>query len=100
MTITVTANDIHDARAKVGLRWQSGDITIKWRRGDDYGRIRKPGCIVTAESDEVPRKFDSAGEAVRYIAALLKEHDSVVRAEKKKYDKELRQISKRVAKQI
>lgn len=93
MSITITANDVHDAANKLDLRHAPCDIRISWRRSDemsDYGRIPMPGCIVDATSipgEEVKRSFKTYGDAVRYIAAMLKKHDVRVkefRAEEEK----------------
>lgn len=97
MSITATANDIHELRYKVGARAVEGNIVIRFR-GGDYGRIPQSGCIVDAtrvEGQEVPRKFETAGEAMRYIAGILKWHDAWVRKEKKRQEQERRQSAKK-----
>jgi hypothetical protein len=70
-------------------------IKIIWRRGEsyDYHTTHEQGCIVDATSvpgEEVKRCFKTAGEAVRYIAAMLKKHDAMVRETKAKRDQEAR----------
>lgn len=98
MTISLTASDIHDARMQLGQRTPSGAIVIRWRldpTDGSYGRLHATGCIVDATSihgEEVPRRFQSAAEAMRYVGALLKRHDTFVRDETKK-----RELAKRAA---
>ena len=100
MTITINANDIQDARDQLGAQEPASAIRIKWRRSDNYyvnDRNPKVGCIVDAvgqDSEEVQRKFDTAGAAIRYIAALLKKHDAWARESKRKHDQEVRKKAK------
>ena len=91
MTITVVANDIHDARQKLAMSGLNWPIKIRFRRDRSYEwrdtMADLPGCIVDATEitgEEVQMCFKTEREALRYIAKLLKRHADYVREANKK----------------
>ena len=100
MGITVNAETVGDAAHKLGLLNRRSGINIKWRKGSehfDYVPLQLVGCIVDAtdiQGEEVERCFQTSGEALRYIAGLLKKHDAYARDQAKKHRKKLREIAK------
>ncbi len=101
MTITVVADDLNQARHKLGLRHESSPISITWR-GDghnDFRPVHLTGCIVNAtrmgtEGGALPLEFETSKAALRHIAKLLAKHDAYVRSEKIERDKKARQQAK------
>jgi hypothetical protein len=78
--ITVTGESIREVRGQLGER----DYVLKVRLRDkklDYkniacGPTAQKGCIVEALNDEeVPLVFETAAEAVTFIAVLLRTYD-------------------------
>lgn len=97
MGITINAENLDDACDKLRLREQHYGIRIRWRKDNDlsdWGRaMLLPGCIVNAvglPGQEVEQSFTTAGEALRYLAKLLKMVDATARNEKAKRDQEAR----------
>ena len=100
--VTVTGNDIHDIRQKVGARANNGDISIRFRR-NDYGRNAVRGCIVDAVglgqvAHPVPMFFETPKHAVRYIAKLLNEQDAWVRGQIKEEQAKISKAKKEAKK--
>ncbi len=76
--ITVTAENLRDIQTQIGFI--DAPITIRWR-GVDWNDLRT-GCIVSFYGDEVPHPFDDRGQALAYIAEILKKHDQDIEEEK------------------
>ena len=67
------------------------NISISWR--DEYrdmGKKPLPGCVVTVVSERVPREFDNAAEAARYILRFLSLRDAIAANECSKQKKKRR----------
>jgi hypothetical protein len=101
MGITITAETLHDALAKLERGETHYGIKIRWRKGDqlDYMPSMLTGCIVNAvgmPGQEVERSFATAGEALRYIATLLKMVDSKAREQKKERAKKDRERARKL----
>jgi hypothetical protein len=99
MAITINANDVDDALAKLRRHEPHYGIKIRWRKGEayDYETTMLTGCIVNAvgmPGQEVERSFTSAKEALKYIASLLKvveDRAKEQKAEREKRERELKQ---------
>ena len=100
MGITINAENLEDARDKLGVRDQHWPIKVRFRRAD-YGNEQLPGCIVDAvgtPDQDVPRQFLKSSDALRYIATIMKKRDDYVRAEEKARRAYLRQKAKEAKK--
>lgn len=96
MGITITAENLDDARDKLRLREQSWPIKIRFRN-TDYGHEPQPGCIVDAvgaPDQDVPRQFLKSSDALRYIAAIMKKRDEYVRNQERLQKAQLRRAAK------
>lgn len=87
MSITINADDVAGALAKLRRHEPHYAIRIRCRKGDpyDYHDTMLTGCIVNAigmPGQEVERSFNTAGEALRYIATLLKTIDARAKEQK------------------
>jgi hypothetical protein len=77
MAITINADNVDDALAKLRRHEPHYGIKIRWRKGEpyDFQDRMETGCIVNAvgmPGQEVERSFKTSAEAMRYIASLLK----------------------------
>lgn len=101
MGITIQAENVQDAAAKLGVESRRRGINITWRVCDqrfDFERLHETGCVVDAtdiQGEEVERCFKTSGEALRYVASLLKKHDAYARELKKQHDKRQRELLKK-----
>ena len=100
MTINVSGDNVHDIIHKLGANRQSeAPIQIRWRASDDittdFIRVEQTGCIVETRripGEEVPRCFTTAGEAVKYIAKILKLHEDYAKKQRTERAKKERQL--------
>lgn len=97
MTITVTGDNLYDLRSKIGARERPTPIKIRWR--DANGRlnnsldVHETGCVVDARNvfgEEVERSFKTAGQAIRYVASLIRRHEAYAKQSKRQFVKEQR----------
>ena len=96
MGITINAENLEDARDKLGVRDQHWPIKVRFRKAD-YGQQQLPGCIVDAvgaPDQDVPRQFLKSSDALRYIAAIMKKRDEFVRSIEKAEKARLRKAAK------
>ena len=95
MTITVTANDLHELRGKISLRELRPAIGIRWRRNRDdwnYDGTIESGCIIDARDvlgEEVEQSFTSDAAAISYLKSLFKKKTKAALKQKKQRQLEM-----------
>lgn len=99
MTITISAENVDDALDKLRRHEPTYGIKIRWRKGDafDFQDSFQTGCIVNAmgmPGQDVERSFKTAGEALRYIASLLKLVDATSKKQKKEREQKERNAAR------
>ena len=97
MGITITAENLADARDKLSLRDANWPIKVRFIE-NIYNDEPISGCIVDAvgsPGQNVQRQFSKSSDALRYIASVLKYRDDFVKDKKKSRKESMRKAAKK-----